>query len=204
MNTTALTPTHLEFKDYLEKGIDFNTYMTTLTETVDKLKNGTTEEIEHAQYFPINLQRMKRGLKTTVLSPELQKAVKDLGSRVYWLVITEQWCGDAAQSLALLHRITEAAEGRIEMKMVFRDENPELMDAFLTNGSRSIPKVIQLNEDLNVTGVWGPRPQPAHDIVMDKLAKGESYNDDLHKWYAVDKGVHMQNELTGLLRSAIS
>ncbi len=196
-NIASLSPA--QFEHYLGRGIGFDQYLEALTTTVEKLKSGTTEEIKYAEYLPINLQRLKRGLKTVVLSDELQATIQTLPSKIHWLVITEHWCGDAAQSVALLQKIAEASGGKIDMKLVFRDENLELMDTFLTNGSRSIPKVIQLDNTLQVTGTWGPRPKPAQEIVMDLLAKGENYNDDLHKWYALDKGIHLQAELRQLL-----
>ena len=199
MESNALTLSAAQFENYLGRGIDFSEYMEALATTVEKLKNGNTEDIKYAEYLPINFQRLKRGLKTAVLSEKLVETIQKLSSKIHWLVVTEHWCGDAAQSVALLQRIAEASNGKINLKLVFRDENLELIDAFLTNGSRSIPKVIQLDETLTVTGTWGPRPQPAQEIVMNLLGKGENYNDDLHKWYALDKGVHMQEELQELL-----
>ncbi len=200
MKTEILKPGKAAFEDYLNKALDFETYMDQLTEATDKVKNGETEGITYPQYLPINLQRLKRGLKQIKLSEELSAKINAIEHEMTWLVLTEHWCGDAAQSLALLHKITEASNHKIKLKLVFRDEHPELMDAFLTNGSKSIPKLIQLDEQLEVTDEWGPRPAPAQELVMEKLGKGESYNDDLHRWYARDKAVTLQEEITALLK----
>ena len=198
---TTTNPT-IDLSTYLENGIDFEHYLQTFSESVEKIKAGEGEGIFNADYFPLNYQRLKRGLKQIVLTPELATLAARIEKPIKWLVITEFWCGDAAQSLALLQHVAQASEGKIELKLAFRDENPELMNAFLTNGSKSIPKVIQLNDRLEVIGTWGPRPEAAQQLVQGLLNRGESYNDDLHKWYAQDKGQHLQKEIAVFLKSA--
>ncbi len=198
------SPQAVELNTYVENGISFEQYMATLSDLTERVKSGDEEGIVNPQYFPINFQRLKRGIKQTQLSPALLEAINRISSPISWLVITEFWCGDAAQSTALFHHISEASKGKIRLTLVFRDENPELIDAFLTNGAKAIPKVIQLDENQQVLNTWGPRPVPAQKLVKDLLAKGESYNDDLHKWYAQDKGQSLQKEITELLLSAAS
>ncbi len=203
MSTEILKPSKMTFEQYIDKGLDFHTYMEELIEATKKVKDGNIEGITYPQYLPINLQRLKRGLKQIKLSEEIVDKIEQIKTEITWIVLTEHWCGDAAQSLALLHKITEASNNKIKLKLVFRDENPELMDAFLTNGSKSIPKVIQLNDALEVISDWGPRPKPAQVLVLDKLSKGESYNDDLHLWYAKDKSRTLQAEIAELLQTAM-
>src|SRR5690606_32700017 len=96
-------------------------------------------------YTKLNDRRMKRWDKTIKVSDSLQKMIAEFNHPVTWLVITESWCGDAAHVLPALHKIVELNEN-LNMKIVLRDDNPELMDAFLTEGSRSIPKVIMVDE----------------------------------------------------------
>ncbi|MEM9389565.1 MAG: thioredoxin family protein [Bacteroidota bacterium] len=201
MNTTVEIPTPQELQNYLNKAMDFDTYFKQFNDATERVKNDDTEGLVYPEYYVINMQRLKRGVKTTKLSDELMAPINDLDQKITWLVITEFWCGDAAQSIGLLAKVAEAANGKIDLKFVFRDENPELMDAFLTNGGKSIPKVIQLNDNNEVISDWGPRPAPAQEIVVDLLAKKESYNDPLHAWYAKDRGVHMQEEIAELLRA---
>lgn len=105
------------------------------------------------------------------------------------LVIAEDWCGDASNTIPILARWAEATEG-VDLRIVKRDENPELMDRYLTNGSRSIPIVIVLDEDYQEVGHWGPRPTELQAWVMankDLIPKEELYP-QVRRWYARDRG----------------
>jgi hypothetical protein len=110
--------------------------------------------------------------------------------RIRLLAIAEDWCGDASNTLPVLARLAELAPG-LELRLLKRDEHPELMDRYLTNGSRSIPIVIALDEQFQEVGHWGPRPRALQRWVMDELGrgrlKGEIYP-EIRKWYARDRG----------------
>lgn len=117
---------------------------------------------------------------------------------VTWLVITEGWCGDAAFINPLLRHIEKAAHGKIELKFVLKDKHPDLMDAHLTNGGRSIPKLIVLNENLEELATWGPRPDALQQQVLDWKAAGYSLKDLIEKvnsWYNEDNTRETQHEL---------
>jgi hypothetical protein len=75
-----------------------------------------------------------------------------------WLVITEGWCGDAAFNVPLFHVLEKLAPEKVKLRLVLRDSNPALIDAHLTDGGRSVPKLIVLSEALKPLGFWGPRP----------------------------------------------
>ena len=60
----------------------------------------------------------------------------------------------------------------LELRIVLRDEHPEVMDRYLTNGSRSIPIVIALDEEFRELGHWGPRPRELQAWVMEQPAHG--------------------------------
>ncbi|MDP5099898.1 MAG: thioredoxin family protein, partial [Nonlabens sp.] len=101
-----------------------------------------------AAYTVLNNQRMKRLDKTMKLLPENEAFLKAYSKPVYFLIITESWCGDAAQTMPMMNKIAQA--GNIDFKVVLRDENLELMDQFLTNGSRSIAKLILVDKETNL------------------------------------------------------
>lgn len=101
------------------------------------------------------------------------------------LAITEDWCGDAMMVNPILRKIAEASD--IEVRCVSRDDNPELMDRYLTNGGKSIPKYIFLDDKGEVKGSWGPRSPKVQQMVEDKKAKLPEQNDpqyELH-WKTV-------------------
>jgi len=153
-------------------------------------------------YIEMNQIRMYRIGKTYMVSAELAEKVKRLPHKVYWLVLTESWCGDASQILPVLNKVAVISEGKIEMKLVYRDKNPELMDAFLTNQTRSIPKLIQLDTNFQLTGIWGPRPNEAQQLVKKLKSDPKTANDyskALHLWYAKDQQRSLELDISKLL-----
>ncbi len=153
-----------------------------------------------------NESRMKRLDRKARFTEEMETALAGLTKSHLMLAITEGWCGDAAQTIPLFNHMAEASD-KLELKLVLRDEHPELIDQFLTDGSRSIPKVIFLDAaSLEVVADWGPRPAPAQELAMDYKALPaeekdyDAYNVALHTWYARDKMATTQREVVEVLR----
>lgn len=160
----------------------------------------------------MNLHRMKRIDKTGSLNENIEHALQAVKSRWTWYLITEGWCGDSSQNAPIIARIAESSPN-IDLKLLLRDENPELMDNYLTNGSKAVPKLICIdNETDEILGTWGPRPQRIQDLVKAyKLVVSEAelkknpemekleFAKNLHLWYARDKGKALQDELTLLI-----
>lgn len=164
-----------------------------------------SESLTH--YTGLNLRRMKRLHKTTRLQAETLQAVQAINEPQYWVILTEAWCGDAAQILPIIRAIGEQ-NPNIELKVLLRDEHPEIIDAYLTDGARSIPKIIMLRKsDLKELGVWGPRPAEAQELLYaHKAQEGRHYSElakDLQIWYTKDKSLSTQTELVDVLRSKI-
>ena len=186
-----------DYQAYLQKGIGYDQYKRQMAE--DLLYN-TDPKIK--EYINLNQHRMSRVEKTYAVSEPLTQQVKRLTHKTYWLVLTEHWCGDAAQTLPAFHKVAELSNGMIEMKLAYRDESLELMDAYLTGESRSIPKLIQLDTHFNVTGIWGPRPTPAQKLVKELRSNPDiasTYSIELHKWYAHDKQKSLEAEIKKLI-----
>ena len=105
-----------------------------------------------------------------------------------------------------LHEALEAeAGGKLEVRVLLRDDNVDVMDLFLTNGGRSIPKTVLLDADMNVLGTWGPRPEEAMALVRRIKADpaiAYTYSQEVHKWYTADKQQNIQAELAVLLGHA--
>lgn len=155
-------------------------------------------------YTRLNLQRMQRLDKTVRVQPELAAAVTGLRQNYIWLIVTEGWCGDAAQIVPVLEAVAQASGGRISTHYVLRDEHLDIIDKYLTNGSRSIPKLLVLNPDtLTEVAQWGPRPATAQTLLLDLKAQGathEEYAEKIHAWYAQDKTQATQQELLALVQ----
>ncbi len=99
--------------------------------------------------------------------PELIELLKQKKPNI--LAITEDWCGDAMMVNPIIRKLTEAAG--VMVHCVYRDDNPELIDRYLTNGGRSIPKYIFLSQNGEVLGTWGPRSPKVQEMVEEKKAK---------------------------------
>ncbi|MCC5914569.1 MAG: thioredoxin family protein [Balneolaceae bacterium] len=156
-------------------------------------------------YTKMNVHRMKRLDKQTKLSDELRDAISDLDREMIWLVLTEAWCGDAAQIVPVFEKVAEET-GLITTKYILRDEHQDIMDRFLQNGrSRSIPKLICLDpESLEVLADWGPRPTEAQELY-DSLRDRDDLEmmevaERLHKWYADDRTESTQRELAEMIQ----
>ncbi len=165
--------------------------------------NGRTSGSDQTEslinYTKLNAHRSKRVSKTVQLNEELAAGVRDIHEKQTWILITETWCGDAASIVPIIMKVAEL-NPLIDLRIVFRDSNLELMDQFLTNGGRSIPKLIAVDSSNEVLFDWGPRPQDAQQLFYEwKDSEGEVSRDqfhvDLQQWYNTDKGRSLQREL---------
>jgi hypothetical protein len=146
---------------------------------------------------------MRRWDKTFKLHDEDKTRIADYSRKVVWLVITESWCGDAAPSLPVMNRMTEIND-KIDLRIILRSEYPRIMDMFLTDGKRSIPKLIVIDsEDMEVIATWGPLPSKATFLAMDyKKEHGSltaAFKEDLQQWFNADKGRNILEDLLQLL-----
>ncbi|REL32801.1 thioredoxin family protein [Rhodohalobacter sp. SW132] len=178
-------------------------------EMIDRrLEEGKTTGENHSEamlhYTNMNVHRMKRHDKRTDLTDKVIEKLQQVDRNWIWLVLTEAWCGDAAQSIPIISKMAEESEN-IDLRLILRDENLDVMDEFLHNGkSRSIPKLICLDADtLEVLGSWGPRPHEAQEMYDTLRGSSEvAYQEvaeHLHKWYADDKGNEIQQEFYYLI-----
>jgi hypothetical protein len=194
----------MEMKQYVDRSMTFTEYVDLLDELFEKgLTTGSKQGEEMLAYAGLNRQRMKRIEKTAVLNTETIDTLKAVDQKMIWLIITEGWCGDAAQNIPVIEKI--AAENiNIETRYILRDENPELIDQFLTNGARSIPKLIALDaETFEVFGTWGARPFLAQDLYNEMKAQGLEkplMMENLQRWYNADKNQSIQAEFVELVK----
>ncbi|GFD95100.1 thioredoxin family protein [Tenacibaculum mesophilum] len=188
----------------LEKAFSYSEYRDLVSDLIAQGKStGPNQSDDLLNYSKLNDKRMKRLDKTVKLTEETLAKIKDVKEPQTWLVLTEGWCGDAAQNLPVINKIAEE-NPNINLKLVLRDENLELMDEFLTNGGRSIPKLIALNKENEVINTWGPRPTEATKMVVDYKEKHGSLDADfktgLQVWYNKNKGENTQEDLISMLQ----
>ncbi len=193
-------------EEALPKAISYQAYRQLMDDHVaQETSTGPTQTEALTNYTMLNQRRMKRLDKTTKLQEADIAKINSFKGDVTWLVITESWCGDAAQTMPVMQKIAELSEG-VDLKVILRDENLELMDAFLYNGGRSIPKLIAIdNPTGEILGDWGPRPSKATQLVNDyKETHGgltPEFKQELQVWYNKDKGQNTVKDLVNLLEN---
>lgn len=188
-----------------QKTFTYNQYRDFVQQLVENQSTSGNEKTEERINFTqLNDRRMKRLDKTIIVSDDIQKKVSQFNENVTWLVVVETWCGDGAQVLPVINKMAELNTG-IDLKIVLRDDNETLMDQFLTNGARSIPKLIIINKQTDeVIGTYGPRPSTVTKIVEDfKQLHGKitpEFKEELQRWYNKDKGQTIMEDLMSLMK----
>lgn len=191
-------------QDGLDNSMSYVEYRELVMTKVENNSNTGHEVTEAlANYTMLNNKRMKRWDKTIKIGEGVADAIKHKKFNQTWIVITESWCGDAAHVIPVINKIAELNEG-INFRVVLRDDNEALMDQFLTNGSRSIAKLIILDTTTkDVIATYGPRPSTATLLVNDYKAKygilTPEFKEELQQWYNKDKGQTVIADLVSLI-----
>jgi len=189
----------------LENSFTYTEYRTMVSDLLTQGKStGENQTEDYLNYSKLGNARMKRLDKKFHLSEKTLELLRKSTKKITWIVLTEGWCGDAAHALPVIDKISVAAEA-VDLKIVLRDENEELMNQFLTNGSKSIPKLVALDtETKEVIDTWGPRPSIATKMVNDyKEANGgldPEFKEELQVWYNKNKGENIENDMLKLLQ----
>ena len=186
----------MDYSKYVSESVDYASYQELFV-----IKSENPDEYAFGEYIPMNQHRSSRLDRTFELSEDHIKLAQHCSPRT-WLVISEHWCGDASQIIPVMAKIAQASQGKLNFRLVYRDEVPELMQAHLTNGGMAVPKLIQLDENFELINDWGPRPKAAQEMVIKLKSDPETaanYIEELHKWYAKDKQQSTVSELMELI-----
>jgi hypothetical protein len=180
---------------------EYRDFVTDLAKEDKTTGHEQREDLIH--YTQLNEARLHRLDKTIQVVDEVKTVLQNLSKEYTWLVISESWCGDAAQILPVINKMAEVSD-KIDLRIVLRDDNEDLMNLFLTNGTKSIPKLIIIDKATSeVINDFGPRPKCAKQLILDyKAAHGivdETAKIELQKWYLQDKGISTQKEIVELL-----
>lgn len=189
----------------LPKGISYSEYTEFFREMVEKNStSGNEKSKQFVEFTKLNQKRMQRWDKTLKFPEAIERRVREHNTKSTWVVLTETWCGDAAHTVPVINKLASLNE-KIEVKLLLRDDHEDLMNEFLTNGGKSIPKLIALNADNEVIGTFGPRPETATKLVEDFKEKHGTltpeFKEELQVWYNKDKGQSAAEELVQLLEN---
>lgn len=182
-------------------------YRKLVTDLLSEGKSTGNEQSENlTRYTSLNEARMNRLGKTIRVSEDTIDKLQKLDNHYIWLVISEGWCGDAAQILPIINKMALESNKKIDLRIVLRDENDELMSHYLTNDGRAIPKVIVICKEAGIVRTdWGPRPKGATELMADYKKEfgviDEKIKTDLQLWYLADKGISVQKELLEIMEN---
>jgi thiol-disulfide isomerase/thioredoxin len=193
-------------KKHLDRTLSYSEYKQLVEGLLKEGKStGHTQNEAYLNYSKLGFNRMKRWEKTSELTSDQIQKIQQVDQKQTWLVITEGWCGDAAPVIPIMEKIADE-NPNIDFKLILRDENDELMSEFLTNGGKSIPKLISFNlEEERILFTWGPRAKEAADLVAKEKAEFGKLRDEfkvvLQKWYNQDKGKNIAEDLVNCLKT---
>jgi hypothetical protein len=161
------------------------------------------EDKKYFDYRKLNFQRSSRLEKTFEPADQTKQAFAKISSAQKWIVITESWCGDSSQNLPVIAKLAELSN-KIIFEIVLRDSNLAFMDLHLTNGGRSIPKLIAFDEYNNELFKWGPRPMKAQQFFTELKNSGVEKSEilkKLHLWYGKNRGKEVEKEILALINT---
>ncbi|MGD1007049.1 MAG: thioredoxin family protein [Ignavibacteriaceae bacterium] len=185
------------------KGMNYREYIQSV---INDVASGpgtlSNEEKELLEYKKLNLQRSSRIERTYVISEELKSLIENIKDKQLWMVITEGWCGDSAQILPYIVKMAEL-NPNVDLRILLRDSNPDIIDLYLTNGTRSIPKFVVFDLEGNELFAWGPRPKALQTLIngwkSEGIVKPELY-EKIHLWYGRNKGKEIEAEFIQILK----
>ena len=203
MEITQISSLKETIETSLNKSMSYDEYVQLFENLVNEnATTGNEKTQEQIEFTKLNERRLKRWNKTLKISDDTQNKIKRYNKKTTWLVLTESWCGDAAHIVPVINKVAEL-NNKINLRLVLRDENEELMNEFLTNGGKAIPKLIALDEENKMIGEFGSRPSIAAQLVEDfKKEYGKltpEFKKELQVWYNKDKGESTLEDLIRLL-----
>jgi len=187
-------------------GLDYASYLELMAERADAPVEGLDDEAaERVTYTRLNLHRSRRIDRTHAPSDEVASLLDRIAAPQLWMVLTEPWCGDSAQCLPYVAALAGRSP-HVDLRILLRDDNLDIMDRYLTGSSRSIPRLVVFDAGGDELGGWGPRPAAAQAVFDAAKAEGLEKPDlleRLHQWYGRDRGRAVEAELADLLRGLV-
>lgn len=159
------------------------------------------DDQEYLNYTKLNWTRMSRWIKKFTPREDIQVKINSIDTKQTWILITEPWCGDAAHSVPQIYKLIKD-NVNIDFDIQLRDTEPYLIDKYLTNGGKSIPKLVIRDQNNVDIAIWGPRPSKLQTLFSELKDEGKDFSEIkevMQKWYNEDKGAEIQIELVKLL-----
>ncbi|MFQ5708715.1 MAG: thioredoxin family protein [bacterium] len=181
-----------------QNGLAYEDYLTLMQQQVEQANTGAFDEEARRLhgYIELNFQRSSRIQRTYRVPQDLRAQIAAIATPQLWMVLTEPWCGDSAQCLPYIAKFA-ACNSAIDLRILPRDQNLDIMDQYLTNGSRGIPKLVAFDRAGQELFQWGPRPVEAAELFAKEKEAGlikEEIMEKLHLWYGRNRGKAIEKE----------
>lgn len=183
----------------LKQALTFNQF-TELTSSFFEAPNPPKpyDNENYLNYTKSNARWSKRLTKKVKLSAELTSKIESINGMLFFILINEPWCGDGAFTQAFIHNLASVSKGKIDLKIILRDSNLNIMENYLTNGGMAIPKLVCLDENLKEIMTWGPRPK-ALKSQLEEWKKDAGFDNQakiqqVYEWYIKDKNQSIETE----------
>ena len=199
--------TQLHRFDALPEGIPYDVFLDEMRQKVEAGAESLDEaERNLFEYVRLNYQRSQRVHRTYTVSDDLRALIANIAEPQRWLVLTEDWCGDSAQTIPYVAEMA-ALNPNVELRILQRDDHLDIMDQYLTDGKRSIPIVVAFDHQGYELFRWGPRPADAAALFQAEreagVPKAEIYK-KLHLWYGRNRGQAVEAEFKALLERRVA
>ena len=199
-------------KDFFEdqrphQGLTYEAYQATWAKALEQPLAGLDKTQRRYRYYArYNKERSERVHQAYEVSAKLRGAIEKIDAPQLWMVLTEDWCGDSAYNLPVMVEAARLNE-LIDLRILHRDENLDVMDQYLTGTARSIPKLVAFSEAGEELFRWGPRPEEARLLRERYLAEGLTGNavsKKLIEWYDEGGWQQVDDELVEMLKTVDS
>lgn len=196
----------MDLKSIFERAQSYGDYRKQVDALVAEGKTtGAVQNEELLEFTKLNIQRMNRLDKTVTLDEQTLIQLDQLDHKYKWLLVGDAWCGDCAQIIPIINKMSQADGIHIDFRIISRDAVPGLIETINENKSRAIPKLIMMDADTyEILHTWGSRPLAAHEILLhykanQNVMSKHDFEKELHLWYARDKGHNIMREVTALI-----
>ncbi|MGB1247483.1 MAG: thioredoxin family protein [Chitinophagales bacterium] len=191
-------------QEILDKAMTFDDFQQYTLDIIDK-KNivAPYDNPDYLSFTVANHRRIDKILKDIQLSKKLYNELNDDVKKWTWIVFDEPWCSDASFSVPVLYAMSLASGGEIDFKIYLRDTHPEIMEHYLTDNGKAIPKLVCLDENMNELGTWGPRPAELQKLAIELKQRNADLTEKIKTsfgWYRKDKGESLQAEFIDLIK----
>jgi hypothetical protein len=189
--------------EFMSKAVPFAQYKQGFEQAVsDGRTSGPVQSEELINYTKLNWSRSSRAEKFVAGEDFINASGVKIPAGMRWYAISEYWCGDSAQVMPVIARVADGLG--IPLRVFYRDEFPEVIENYLTNGGKAVPKLIAVDGNGNDFFTWGPRPEYMQKFVAEYKAANGKFDEngkiEIQKMYNTDKGVAIREELLALLR----